>query len=185
MFAYTDDIAMAADKPEEHNELLAKVLDMLLSCGLRAHPEKSVFGARVIAYLGHNVSAAGLSPQQAKVEAIRAMPAPASVSDLRSQLGFYGYYRCYVQDYSQLARPLNSLLQQNAKWKWGPEQRDSWSKHKDELCKPGKVLRHFDPSRPTIVHTDWSKLGISGVLGQLDSEGKEYLRYLLHASVGR
>jgi hypothetical protein len=45
VFAYIDDIALAADTPEEHNELLAKVLDMLLSCGLRAHSEKSVFGA--------------------------------------------------------------------------------------------------------------------------------------------
>jgi hypothetical protein len=37
----------------EHIEAVSKVLTtMLHSCGLRAHPQKSVFGAAVISYLG-------------------------------------------------------------------------------------------------------------------------------------
>ena len=173
--AYIDDVVIASDTVEEHIEHVAKVLDMLHSCGLRAHPDKSVFGAAVISYLGHCVSATGLTPQQAKVAAIREMRAPTNVAELRAQLGFAGYYRCYCPYYSQIAQPLNALLQKDNPWRWGPEEQAAMDRLKDELCTTGKVLRHFDPTRPTIVHTDWAKQGISGVLGQLDEEGQEYL----------
>ena len=175
VFAYIDDLVLATDTVEEHVELLGKMFDMLLRCGLRIHPEKSVFGAAVISYLGHNLSADGLTPQEAKVIAIRDMPAPKNVSELKSQLGFCGYYRCYVPDYSRVAQPLNELMKQGVAWRWNTTEQQAMDALKRELCIPGKVLRHFDVNRPTIVHTDWSKQGISGVLGQLDDEGKEYL----------
>ncbi len=71
------------------------MLQMLQNCGPRAHPDKSVFGASVLEYLGHNLSADGLSPNEVKVAAIRQMPDPTDVSSLRALLGFFGYYRCY------------------------------------------------------------------------------------------
>ncbi|KIY99053.1 Retrovirus-related Pol polyprotein from transposon gypsy [Monoraphidium neglectum] len=43
--------------------------------------------------------------------------------------------------------------------------------HPTEIAKPGNALRHPDPDKPFIVHTDWSQLGIGGVLGQLDDAG--------------
>ena len=46
---------------------------------------------------------------------------------------------------------------------------------KDGLCKPGIVLKPADPDKPYILHTDWSKQGLSAVLGQLDADGNEYL----------
>jgi hypothetical protein len=46
----------------------AKVMDALCDCGLvRAHPDiKSMFGAKVLEYLGHNVGPFGLTPHGAR-----------------------------------------------------------------------------------------------------------------------
>ena len=55
------------------------------------------------------------------------------------------------------------------------EQSAAWHALVDGLCTPGLVLRHADPKLPFILHTDWSHHGISAVLGQLDSEGHEYM----------
>jgi hypothetical protein len=72
---------------------------MLSKVGLRAHPDKSVFGVETIGYLGHNVSASGLTPHGSKILAIMALPSPKSVKQLQEVLGFIGYYRCYIVNY--------------------------------------------------------------------------------------
>jgi hypothetical protein len=36
-------------------------------------------------------------------------------------------------------------------------------------------MRRPDFSKVFILHTDWSALGISAILGQLDEESKEYV----------
>ena len=46
---------------------------------------------------------------------------------------------------------------------------------KSTITTPGKVLRRFDINVRTRIHYDWSKHGLGAVLGQLDSEGNEYL----------
>ncbi len=37
----------------------------------------------------------------------------------------------------------------------------------------GKALRFFNPKNAIIMHTDWSKLRIGAVLGQVDDDGNE------------
>ena len=148
---------------------------MLANVNLRAHPDKSIFGADKLEYLGHNISAAGLTPHEAKVAAIRQLRAPTNVSELRSLLGFINYYRCYVPDFSRKAQPLNKLLAKDVPWQWGPEQQAAVNALKDELCDNGKVLRQAKAGVPYVLHTDWSKEGISGVLGQVDKDGNEYM----------
>ena len=61
------------------------VLDALDAVDLRVHSEKCLIGAG----MGHNVSAYGLTPQLAKVEAIRNMAVPTMVSLLRAAIGFF------------------------------------------------------------------------------------------------
>ena len=40
------------------------------------------------------------------------------------------------------------------------------------LSRPGLVLQRVRPKEPMILHTDFSGLGISVVLGQLDAQGR-------------
>jgi hypothetical protein len=48
------------------------------------HPEKSVFGAAVVSYLGYAVSESGLTPQEAKIKAVKEMKAQLHQSELRT-----------------------------------------------------------------------------------------------------
>jgi hypothetical protein len=85
------------------------------------------------------------------------------------------YYRCYVPGFSSIAHPLNNLLKDTVSWSWGEAEEAAFAKLKSEICTEGRALRHFDPKLPVVVHTDWSKLGIGAVLGQVDEEGNEYM----------
>jgi RNase H-like domain found in reverse transcriptase/Reverse transcriptase (RNA-dependent DNA polymerase)/Integrase zinc binding domain/PHD-finger/Integrase core domain/C-5 cytosine-specific DNA methylase len=173
--AFIDDILIHSVSAKEHVGHVDQVLGMLYHCGLRAHPDKSVFGAAVIEYLGHNVSAYGLTPHEAKVSAIRNLRNPQNVSELRSVLGFMGYYRCYVPNYSTIAAPLNALLAKDVPWQWQSTQQAAYQLLKDSLCKEGRALKRYDPSRQLVLYTDWSHHGIGAVLTQNDEHGQEYI----------
>ena len=173
--SFVDDLLIYSPTADDHVRHLEQVLAMLEGCGLKAHPDKTVICASTIEFLGHNISADGLQPNEAKVMAIRALQPPSDVSGLRSILGFIGYYRCYIPNFSKIASPLNQLLRKGAAWKWEAPQQTAFDTLKAELCTEGRVLRHMNPHKPLILHTDWSHEGIGAVLGQLDDDGNEYL----------
>jgi len=66
-------------------------------------------------------------------------------------------------------------LKKGVTFTWGERERAELVQLKQDLCTPGKALRKFDHTKPIVVHTDWSCYGISGVLSQIDEDGKEYL----------
>ena len=99
-FAYVDDVLIHSPNPEQHIKDVCAVLDAMHKDGLKAHPEKCILGTDVIPFLGHNVSAWGLTPQACKIQAILELPAPTTVSELRSCLGLFRYYACYSPNYS-------------------------------------------------------------------------------------
>lgn len=166
--AFVDDVLIFSPDFKSHVQHVRQVLETLHAVGLRAHPAKSVFATDIVEYLGHNISATGLSPMQAKVASIRDMPEPRNVSELRAHLGFLNYYRCYLPDYAALCRPLNDMLRKDCNWDkdWGAAQRAAFTQLKDAMCTPGIGLRHPDPSLPFELHTDWSVKGVSAILLQ-------------------
>ena len=59
---------------------------------------------------GHKVSHKGIEVDRAKIDIIENMPPPKSVKDITSFLGHTGFYRRFIQDFSQIAKPLTQLL---------------------------------------------------------------------------
>ena len=173
--SFVDDILVYSNTAKEHIQHFTGVLDMLEGCGLKAHPDKMVIAAGAVKLLYHSISEHGLLPNEAKVAAIKALQHPSNVSQLRSVLGFIGYYRCYIPNYSAIAFPLTKLLGKNVAWEWGAAQQTVFDALKKEVCTEGKVLRLQNPDQPLIWHTDWSNVGIGAVLGQMDDAGIEYM----------
>jgi hypothetical protein len=184
--AYIDDVLIISDSWQQHVQHVDKVLGVLASCGLRIHPGKSVFGTNIIEYLGHNVvTGHGYTLNQAKVEAIKVLPEPKNVPELRSIMGFLSYYRHFVPGFSSVVAPLTQLLRKDVPWAWGAEQAAAFNGIKALMCEPGRVLRPVDPDRPVLLHTDWSVHGIGAVLGQKDVEGNEYLCACISRSLNK
>ncbi|GJS50311.1 hypothetical protein Tco_0600432 [Tanacetum coccineum] len=44
-----------------------------------------------------------------------------------------GYYRCFIVNFSKIAKPLASLTQKNQKYEWGREQEESFQTLKGNL----------------------------------------------------
>jgi site-specific DNA-cytosine methylase len=183
--SFIDDVMVHSANPEAHIRDVAQVLDMLHSVGLRAHPDKSLFGTDVVEYLGHNVSRGGLTPMAARVLAITALRPPTNVSELRSLMGFIGYYRDYVPNYSAIAHPIRLLTKLQQPWEWGPLQDAALDKLKREISAEGRARRRANPAKPYILHTDWSNLGVGAVLSQLGDDGREYMVAAISRSLNK
>lgn len=56
-------------------------------------------------FLGHVVSDKGVHTDPDKTEAVRIWPVPKTVKEVRSFLGLCSYYRRFVSDFANIARP--------------------------------------------------------------------------------
>ncbi|PNH01236.1 Retrovirus-related Pol polyprotein from transposon [Tetrabaena socialis] len=175
---YVDDLLVFSRTAAEHVEHLARLFAMLRAIGIKLHPEKTLFAADAVEFLGHMVSRAGLQPTQARIAAFMALRPPSSLAECQRILGMFGYYRGYIDHYSVKMAPLTQLTAKSTLWgpgTWGAPQQRAFDAIKQEFAEEGRILRRVDPKRPLILHTDFSGSGISGVLGQLDDDSREYM----------
>ncbi|UYV79893.1 hypothetical protein LAZ67_18000997, partial [Cordylochernes scorpioides] len=168
---YLDDIIVYATSFKEHIERLGKVLRCIQKAGLCINHEKCRFGSREIKVLGHLVTESGIRPDPDKIEAITNFPTPKTTTEVRSFMGLCSYYRRFVKDFANKAKPLHDLLRNNVKFFWSNEQEQSFQILKSAPT-TDPVLGHFKEDAETLVHTDASGYGVGAVLTQL-VEGKE------------
>ena len=113
---YIDDIIVWSKSTGEHIRHLEEIFKRLREASLKVHPGKCVFGADGIDFLGHRISANPLQPQEEKLAAVRDLPAPTDLHNLRAALGLFSYYRKFALHFNSIAHPLNQLLKKDAMW---------------------------------------------------------------------
>ena len=82
-----------------------------------------------------------------KIEAVKNWKAPTTISEIRSFLGFSGYYRRFIAYFSKIAKPLTLLIQMNKKYIWGEQQEVAFQSLKDSCviylfwcCMAGQMI---------------------------------------------
>jgi transposase InsO family protein len=201
---YLDDIIVFSDSFDSHLQRLDIVLGKLEEAGLKLKPSKCNLFKRQIRYLGHVLSERGIETDPDKVEKVRNWPTPIDRQQLHRFLAFCGYYRRFIQDFARLAFPLQKLLRcipekkkekdkpkdkikakkkshlSYPPFEWGPEQQSSFEKLVDAITST-PVLAYADFSKPFVLQTDASQLGLGAILSQ-EVDGK--LHPIAYASRG-
>lgn len=152
---YLDDILVTGSTEEEHLQNLDQVLKRISEAGMRLKRSKCVFQAQSVTYLGHRISAQGLSPVEEKVRVIKEAPSPKNVAELRSFLGLVNYYGKFLPDLSTVLAPLYQLLHKDSLWKWQQTQVEALQ-HVKTLSHSERLLVHFDPTKEVILSCDAS-----------------------------
>ena len=118
---YIDDVCTFSESGAQHVTDLERLFERLTKFNLKLAPKKAHVGAKETKFLGHEISAQGISPDQKKVQALRQMPMPTDVSQLRSLLGGLGYYRKFIPRMAARIKPLTNLLRKKAKFEFTSE----------------------------------------------------------------
>lgn len=168
---YMDDLCIVSETFDDHLRNLQQVFDALRQHGLRIKAKKCALGMREVKFLGHRVTKDGVQPAREKVEAISLWPAPVSVKEVQKFVGVTGWYRKFIKNFSEQARPLTKLLEKNATFIWNKEQEDAFTFLKNCLT-TAPVLAHPKPNVEFVVTTDASSVGLGGELAQPDEAGE-------------
>jgi hypothetical protein len=118
---FIDDILIFSNMMKEHEEHLRLVLEKLRSNQLYAKFSKCKFWLTEVTFLGHVISAGGVSVDPGKVKDVLNWMPPTTVSEIQSFLGLAGYYRRFIKDFSKIAKPMTKLLEKNKAFEWTKE----------------------------------------------------------------
>lgn len=178
--AYIDDVGIATKPDPEgklsyddyHIKAVKEILEVFRQQRLFLKPSKCTFLQEEIRYLGHIISGSSVKPDPVKLDGVRLWPIPTTLKQLRSFLGFLNYYRRFIHNYSEIARPLYNLLKKDAEWTWTKEvEQPAFDKLKDAML-TAPVLAYPDPEKPYVLETDASDIAHGAVLSQEQDDGK-------------
>ena len=115
---FVDDILIYSKSEEEHEDHLRVFLQILKGHQLYAKFRKCEFWLTEVKFLGHVVSAIGVSVDPEKVEVVMSWERPKSIFEIRSFFGLIGYYKKFIKDFSRLAAPMTRLTRNEVKFEW-------------------------------------------------------------------
>ena len=115
-----------------HDRIILEVLHHLEEIDLFVKPEKCMFHATEVDFLGMIVGCDGISMNQMKVKAILDWPEPKNVRGVRSFLGLTNFYWRFIKDYVHVAHLLHDLTKKEEPFQWEESQQtafDTLKKH--------------------------------------------------------
>ena len=168
---YLDDIIIASKDLHNHLRILSAVLQTIRKNGLELKLEKCMFVHDELDYLGYHVSSKGIRPSNYHIKAIENYPQPSNSKEVQRCLGLFSYFRRFVPSFSTIAKPLSSLLKQNAPYNFDGPCISAFNTLKEMLIK-APVLAIYDPQKETELHCDASSVGFGSVLLQKQFDGK-------------
>ena len=140
---YMDDIGIATKVPslQAHIDAVSDVLQVAQDHSLYFKPEKCTFHIPSMEYLGLILEQHQMQMDPVKVAGVQEWPVPTTVKGVCSFLGFCNYYHAFIQDFSELALPLNALTQKGCDFVWGPAEQRAFEQLKGRIT-----------SSPTLAH---------------------------------
>jgi hypothetical protein len=163
---YLDDILIYSPTQQEQRRITHEVLQQLRAHDLYLRPEKCEFEHEEVKYLGLIIRRGEVTMGPVKVHAIMNWPAPRNLRELRGFLGFANFYRCFIQDFARLARPLNDLTKKDILWNWSTTQQQAFDSLKGSFSSQ-PILTMWELNRPTRLEVDASGYATGRVLLQL------------------
>jgi hypothetical protein len=108
MLVFFDDILIYNDSWSSHLQHVLVMLQWLCEHKLVAKRSKCAFGASLVAYMGHVITAQRVTMDAEKVAAVQVWQTPRLVRAVCGFLGLTEYYRKFMQSYGDTIEPLTT-----------------------------------------------------------------------------
>ena len=167
---YFDDIIIFSKDEEEHWEHVKRVLKRLQEEKVNLKITKCEFKVTETEFLGHVINGSTMKMQQEKVKAILEWPTPTKHEDIAGFRGLAGYYRQYVERFSDRMKPLNEAIARK-EFIWGGEEARAFEDIKNAY-RDEQILILIDLEKQIYVHADASDYALGSEISQMDENGK-------------
>jgi len=168
---FINDIIVATDTKEGHDEIVEEVLRRLEENDLFVKPEKCKWKVREVEFLGVVIGPQRVRMQREKVDGVLGWPTPTNAKNMQKFMGLANYYRRFIQDFSRTAKPLNILVGKDRKWEWGAEQQGVFKELKRRFTME-PVLAVPDRDQEMRVEADASDYATGGTLSVKGADRK-------------
>jgi len=111
--SFIDDVIIGTEEEEGHDEIVEEVIRRMEENDLYVKPEKCKWKVREVGFLGVVIGKDGIKMEEEKVKAVLNWPIPKLVKDVQKFLGLANYYRQFIKDFAQIARPLHELTRKD------------------------------------------------------------------------
>lgn len=176
VLAYLDDRIVLSSSFEDHLKDSAQVFLRLQQFKLQVNREKCYFASEKVRYLGHIITPEEITVGPEKTTAIGNRSAPQNQKEVISFLQTCSWYRRFIGNYADLARPLSDLTKKKSAFAWGKQQQQAFETLKRCLMS-APVLQQNDPGKPYVIRTDASQYALGAVLAQGEGPEEHPLEY--------
>ena len=116
---YMDNIAIATHiMVHGHMAVVHDVLKLMAEHNLYFKPEKCIFHAPQIGYLGVILEKGVMCMDPVKIVGIKDWPTLVKVKYVQSFLGFCNFYHTFIKGFASVTKPLNVLTKKDQEWNW-------------------------------------------------------------------
>ena len=177
--AYLDDIIIFNRIAEEHLSHIKQIFEKLRNEHLLMKLNKCHFFTKEIQYPGHILSTEGIRPLPSKTQAINNMHPPKTAKQVHAFLGPIRFYRKFIMNFANMAKPLTLLTCQKAKFEWTQIHDTAFLMLKESVIQ-APILCYLVPTKQYIVYTDASDDACGEHLSQ-EHDGMEFpIAFLSH-----
>ena len=169
---YLDDINTWGQTEEELLQNLEKILLRLREKNITLNPAKCELGMTEIEFVGHTISKEGLSFSKDKRDKVLTFRKPVTQKHMKSFLGLGAQFRKHVQDYANIAKPLQDCIKP-----YVPSKKIKWDERLEaafELLQTSinecPTLYFLHNKGEILLNTDASDYGIGAYLHQIVEE---------------
>ena len=176
ILAYLDDIIICSENFKSHIEDLKSVFEKLKILRFHLNRNKCFFCRPRVKYLGYILTEAGLEIDPEKTEAILQRTIPRNLKQLISFLQTCSWFRRYIPNFAEVAKPLSNLTKKKAVWQWNDEQQTAFEKLKLLLSTP-PILQQVRENERFYLRTDASNYALGAVLMQGEHQDERPIEY--------
>ena len=171
VFNIVDDVVIVgcgnsdAEAQSDNQQKLAVTLKRCAEKNIILNEDKQETGLDEIIFHGHRITKDGVKVDEAKVQAIRDMPAPTDVEGVKRLCGMAQYMAKFLHNLAATLEPIRALTRKDTPFVWSKECEDAFNILKKNLSE-SPCLAYFDSSKEVVIQADSSKHGIGAVLLQ-------------------
>jgi len=175
---YLDDVLAHTPDWPRHLAVLRHFFECIRKANLTLRPSKCEIGETTVSFLGQTLTEGEMKPRPETVEKILRVPPPRTMKQLAS------FYRNYVPNFAVIAAPLTDATRKGnpSEIVWNDSRDKVFQELKKRISTP-PILRLSDVTRPFIVQTDASHVGIGGGVTARGCNGRTTTRSLCQSEI--